>query len=215
MDLEIRAYPIRSNQMVIKRWIDVLGAAAGLLLLSPLFLLIALLIQLETPGKAFYRQKRVGMGGRCFWLLKFRTMHDNTEQELEKLLKGNSQAGLEYISYQKLPDDPRQTRIGRFLRRTSLDELPQLWNVLRGEMSLVGPRPFLPEQLSLYGSAYKHYIQLVPGMTGLWQVSGRNRLTFAERVFLDEVYAREWSVWLDLHILLLTPWAVLSLKGAY
>jgi lipopolysaccharide/colanic/teichoic acid biosynthesis glycosyltransferase len=215
MDVGIKAYPIGNLQMGMKRWIDVCGAIFGILLLSPLFLVVALLIQLETPGKVFYCQERIGRGGSRFFLIKFRTMRDCSKEEWEQIFQKNTKTRSEFNQYQKLLDDPRVTRIGRYLRKSSLDELPQLWNVLRGEMSLVGPRPFLPEQLHLYGPVYEDYRKMAPGITGLWQVSGRNHLSFAERISLDEKYIRRWSLRLDLQILMLTPWAVLSQAGAY
>jgi lipopolysaccharide/colanic/teichoic acid biosynthesis glycosyltransferase len=194
---------------------DICGALIGLLFLSPVILVIGLLLRIETPGEVFYRQERIGRGGKRFFMLKFRTMRSCAEAQLEKILLSNPKRRSEYDVYQKLSNDPRQTRVGRFLRRSSLDELPQLWNVLRGEMSLVGPRPFLPEQLPLYGPAFSTYQAMLPGMTGLWQISGRSWLTFENRVQLDEKYLAEWSIWLDLKILALTPWAVLLQKGAY
>ncbi len=201
-------------QRSAKRLMDVLGAGIGLVLCSPVFLIILALIQIETPGKAFFWQERVGLGGKCFRMLKFRTMRDFPEQALEDYFMAKPEAQAEYVKYQKITRDPRVTRLGGFLRRSSLDELPQLWNVLKGEMSLVGPRPFLPGQLKLYGKAYRYYQLARPGLTGLWQVSGRNQLPFQERAALDQRYIQTWSIWQDLAILLLTPWAVLLQIGA-
>jgi undecaprenyl-phosphate galactose phosphotransferase len=215
VDLSLQPATSAPFQRVIKRILDLCGATAGLLLFGPVFLLIGALIRLETPGGVFYRQERVGKEGQPFTLLKFRTMQAGAEAELVQILATNVDCRTDYQHYQKLAHDPRLTNFGRFLRKTSLDELPQLWNVLKGEMSLVGPRPFLPEQLHLYGPAYNYYQGALPGLTGLWQVSGRNRLSFDERARLDEVYCREWSLWLDLKILLVTPWAVLRQDGAF
>ena len=213
MDLSLQPATATPLHWGFKRLFDLCAAAASLLLFGPVIIIAGLLIRLETSGGVFFRQERVGRGGERFWLLKFRTMRPDGEAELERILRCEPGRRTEYEQYQKLSNDPRLTRIGRFLRRTSLDELPQLWNVLKGDMSLVGPRPFLPEQLHLYGPAYRLYQSALPGLTGLWQVSGRNRLTFGERVRLDEIYCREWSLWLDLKILLLTPWAVLRQDG--
>jgi exopolysaccharide production protein ExoY len=206
---------INSLLLLIKRWMDLLGALAGLLILSPLFILIAVLIYLESRGPALFRQIRIGQGGLPFQMLKFRTMYVGSEWDLDLHLENNPQHRLSFDHFQKLVNDPRLTPLGRFLRRSSLDELPQLWNVLLGEMSLVGPRPFLPEQLEFYGPAYESYILARPGMTGLWQVSGRNRLSFAERVRLDESYISTWSLGLDIWILWKTAAAVLRREGAY
>ncbi len=215
MEIGIKATPIYNQNSGVKRWLDICGATFGLILFCPLFLLIAFLQQLEIPGKVFYRQERVGRDGKRFWLIKFRTMRDCSGEDLDQYFRKGAYTRLEYEIYQKTPDDPRVTRVGRLLRRSSLDELPQLWNVLRGEMSLVGPRPFLPEQLDLYGPAYVDYQKMAPGMTGLWQISGRNKLTFQERVRLDEKYVREWNFRMDIKILLMTPWVVLSQRGAF
>jgi lipopolysaccharide/colanic/teichoic acid biosynthesis glycosyltransferase len=202
-------------QRAVKRWMDVCAGAAALILLSPLLLAISLLLALDSPRQIFYRQARIGLDGRPFMLYKFRTMRAGSEESFQELLRRDPALRLEYAERQKLARDPRLTRLGRYLRRTSLDELPQLWNVLRGEMSLVGPRPFLPEQVSLYGPAIRFYVRVQPGLTGLWQVSGRNELSFEERVGCDLSYLAHWSIWLDLAILLRTPWVVFTQRGAY
>jgi Undecaprenyl-phosphate galactose phosphotransferase WbaP len=181
----------------------------------PLIALLAVFIRLETPGRVFFRHSRVGLSGRTFVMLKFRTMVMSADQVLQAYLDEHPAARAEWQSSQKLKDDPRITRMGRFLRRTSLDELPQLWNVLRGEMSLVGPRPIIAGEVERYAGGYTLYQRVRPGITGLWQVSGRNDLAYAERVRLDEYYVRNWSIWLDLYILLRTGWAALSGEGAY
>lgn len=209
MDIGLDRSPARHPEIAMKRLVDLVGAATGLIVFAPLGLLLCLLIWLESGGPVFYRQERIGLGGRRFWMLKFRSMPDGADRLLEVCLQARPDRRLEFEIYQKLSHDPRPTRIGRLLRRFSLDELPQLWNVLKGEMSLVGPRPCLPEQLSYYGLIYMDYQRFRPGMTGLWQVSGRNRLSFAERVRLDEQYMQSWSLWLDLEILCATPGAVL------
>lgn len=198
-----------------KRLIDIVGALFGLLLLSPLFGLIAILIKLSSPGSVFYHQERVGKGGRIFGMVKFRTMHHNAHQVLDEVLQKDPLLRAEWDKYQKLKNDPRVTSVGDFLRKYSIDEFPQLWNVLKGEMSLVGPRPFFPEQREMYGKAYSHYIRVLPGMTGMWQVTVRNRSEFTERPYWDEYYVRTWSIWLDIYILARTFWVMLRREGAY
>ena len=195
--------------------LDVAGALIGLALALPLGALIALLVRLDSRGPVLYRQRRVGRDGALFELLKFRTMHVDADDLVTRRLERDPDATLAWNEFQKLHDDPRVTRVGRILRRWSLDELPQLLNVLRGEMSLVGPRPILPEQRSLYGPDLRAYARTRPGLTGLWQVSGRNRLSFEERVELDREYLARRSAWLDVTILLRTLVVVLRGDGAY
>lgn len=176
-------------------------------------ILIGILIKLDSPGPILYRQMRLGRGGIPFNIFKFRTMYSSPGlsylQEEEDLLDP------EWFHYQKTYNDRRITWVGRFLRKTSLDELPKLWNVLRGEMSLVGPRPILPLRRSLYAENYSDYIQVRPGMTGLWQVSGRNLLSFSERIYWDQQYLENLSFVLDLQILARTVVAVTWGVGAY
>jgi lipopolysaccharide/colanic/teichoic acid biosynthesis glycosyltransferase len=148
-------------------------------------------------------------------MLKFRTMQLGAENELEEGVQQSPDDSITSQQFKKLLNDPRLTRMGRTLRRSSIDELPQLWNVLLGDMSLVGPRPFLPDQQEYYGETYSDYILVRPGMTGLWQVSGRSRLSFTDRVQLDAYYLRNWSLWLDFRILARTLWVVLRGEGAY
>jgi lipopolysaccharide/colanic/teichoic acid biosynthesis glycosyltransferase len=194
---------------------DLLLASLGLLLLWPVFLLISLAIRLDSPGPVLYRQTRLGRGGCPFTLLKFRSMRRDADSQLNELLEAQPELRFAWARRQKLWHDPRCTRVGVFLRRFSLDELPQLFNVLRGEMSLVGPRPILPEQRPQYGPFFERYASLRPGLTGLWQVMGRNQTPFAERVFLDQVYISRRSLSLDGAILLRTTWVVLSGQGAW
>jgi Undecaprenyl-phosphate galactose phosphotransferase WbaP len=215
MDTSLAARDRGQALRAVKRAVDLAGAAFALAICAPLFLAIALLIELESPGEVLFRQARIGADGRRFTLLKFRTMYPGADERLQEALKRSPALRMEYSERQKLVDDPRITRVGRLLRRCSLDELPQLWNVMLGDMSLVGPRPFLPEQCDLYGPAIHFYRQVRPGLTGLWQVSGRNELSFHERVELDVAYVVRWSPWLDLAILLRTPWVVLTQRGAY
>lgn len=208
----------------LKRVIDVVASLIALLLLSPLFALIAALIKLTSKGPVFFRQTRVGQYGEKFTFLKFRSMHVSNNSSIHKdyvrrFISGKArlnQRGNGESSIYKLVDDPRVTRAGRFLRRSSLDELPQLLNVLKGEMSLVGPRPPLPYEFDVYELWHRRRVlEAKPGITGLWQVNGRSTTTFDDMVRLDLQYARSWSLWLDLQILLKTPRAVLSCEGAY
>jgi lipopolysaccharide/colanic/teichoic acid biosynthesis glycosyltransferase len=210
---EFNSPPVRSHA---KRLIDVVGAATGLVLLLPLMMIVALLVRLSSPGPALFRQLRQGYGGRPFWFLKFRTMTLGAEQRLRDLEPLNEAAGGVLF---KIRHDPRVTPLGRWLRRLSLDELPQLLNVLRGEMSLVGPRPLqlrdsaLLEQLE--PEAYARRLSVVPGLTGAWQVGGRSETDSKGMLQLDLDYIERWSLWRDLGILLRTVGAVLRGRGAY
>ena len=186
---------------ILKRGMDVIGATLGLICLSWLFLIVAILIKLEDPtGTVFFKQIRVGKNGKKFYMYKFRSMVSNAEEQLKDLLKYNEIEGAMF----KLKNDPRVTKIGRFIRKTSVDELPQLWNVLKGEMSLVGPRPPLPREVKQYSTYDKQRLLVLPGCTGLWQVSGRNNLSFKEMVELDLEYIKVRSLSLDIKIILKT-----------
>jgi lipopolysaccharide/colanic/teichoic acid biosynthesis glycosyltransferase len=196
-----------------KRVLDVVLATVLLLLAAPLIALLAVAVKATSSGPALFRQVRVGQSGRRFHILKLRTMYSGAEA----LIADDSQLRRTYLSnHFKVPAavDPRLTGIGRFLRRTSLDELPQLLNVVRGEMSLVGPRPVVPAELTLYGDAAVLYQRVRPGLSGYWQVHGRSAVTGADRIALDEYYLRNWSIWLDLRILARTVPAVLGARGA-
>jgi len=198
----------------LKRGFDILGAGAMLLVLAPLFLLLALLVR-RDGGPAFYAHTRIGQGGRGFGCLKFRSMVIDSQARLDALLAADPAAQAEWNATRKLRQDPRVTAVGRFLRKTSLDELPQLLNVLRGEMSLVGPRPVIAAELAeYYGPAAAHYMSVRPGITGLWQVSGRSDTSYAQRVALDVAYASQPSLWTDIKILARTPLVVLARRGA-
>jgi exopolysaccharide biosynthesis polyprenyl glycosylphosphotransferase len=207
----VREVGFGRGTLLIKRAVDIVGAAVGLTLGAPILGLIALAIRLDSPGPTVFRQTRVGAGGKLFEIYKFRSMREGAEAELEQLLELNEADGPIF----KIRDDPRLTRVGRFLRRTSLDELPQLWNVLRGEMSLVGPRPPIPSEVEGYQEWHKKRLDGRPGMTGLWQISGRSLLSFDEQVLLDIYYIENWSLWLDFKILLRTVPQVLFGNGAY
>ncbi len=197
-----------------KRVVDAVGAAIGLVFAAPLIAVIAALIKLDAPGPVFFRQERMGLGGRCFEVLKFRTMHVDAEAKLQAILEADPKRRAQYERYHKLDEDPRVTRIGAWLRRFSLDELPQLWNVLKGDMSLVGPRAYMPSELPKMNGLSRPVLQCPPGLTGLWQVSGRNNLDFSTRVDLDVHYMQNWTVWLDIYIVLRTLPVVLTGEGA-
>ena len=207
----VREVGFERGTLLVKRGMDIVGAVVGLTLGAPFLALIGLAIRLDSPGPTIFRQTRVGAGGKTFECYKFRSMHEGAEEELEQLRELNEADGHIF----KIRDDPRRTRAGRFLRRTSLDELPQLWNVLRGEMSLVGPRPPLPAEVTRYMEWHKRRLEVRPGMTGLWQVRGRSLLSFDEGVLLDIYYIENWSLWLDFKILLRTIPKTLFGNGAY
>jgi lipopolysaccharide/colanic/teichoic acid biosynthesis glycosyltransferase len=203
------------RQPILKRAMDVAGASLLLLFGLPVFAILALLIRADG-GPVFFAHERVGRGGRRFGCLKFRSMVTDSAARLEALLASDPAARAEWQATRKLRHDPRVTWVGRFLRSSSLDELPQLLNVLRGEMSLVGPRPVLATELAVhYGAAAGHYLSVRPGITGLWQVSGRSDTSYDTRVALDVRYASNPSLLADLRILLRTPGAVLLRRGAY
>jgi exopolysaccharide biosynthesis polyprenyl glycosylphosphotransferase len=201
----------RAYRRFVKRPLDVIACVAGLAVLSPVFLLLSLLIKLDSRGPVFFKQLRVGKDGGEFWFYKFRSMVENAEEMKNTLMHLNELEGPVF----KISDDPRITGVGRFLRRTSLDELPQLINVLRGEMSLVGPRPPLPGEVENYESWQRERLSVCPGLTCLWQVSGRNHIGFTEWVRLDLEYIRRQSFALDVKILARTLPAVILRKGAY
>jgi Undecaprenyl-phosphate galactose phosphotransferase WbaP len=197
-----------------KRALDLIGSLLGLILLLPFLVLIGLMVFIDSPGRIFYRQERIGKGGKVFKLLKYRTMQLNADQVLQSQLERDPRLKREWDQYQKLKNDPRITRVGRLLRRFSLDELPQLWNVFLGDMSLVGPRPMMVKQQEVYGEPFRHYVRVTPGITGMWQINGRNHTTFARRAELDVQYVANWSIWLDIYILARTIWVVVKRDGA-
>ncbi|MGD2206969.1 MAG: sugar transferase, partial [Anaerolineae bacterium] len=202
---------ISSSERVFKRAMDIAIALVCIVLFFPIFLLIALAIKLNSPGPVFFRQLRVGKDEKLFACYKFRSMREGAEEEKQELLDRNEVDGPVF----KIRDDPRITPVGRFLRRTSLDELPQLLNVLMGHMSLVGPRPAIPAEVQRYQSWHKRRLEVAPGITGLWQVSGRSELTFDEQVLLDLYYIENWSPMLDVQILLRTLPKVIVGEGAF
>lgn len=197
---------------VLKRTIDIMGSLVGLILLSPLIVIIAILIKWEDPkGTVFFHQTRIGKNEKPFRMFKLRSMCSDAEERLKDLLVKNEVSGAMF----KMRDDPRITKVGKFIRRTSMDELPQLFNVLRGEMSLVGPRPPSSREVSEYTSYDKKRLSVTPGCTGLWQVSGRNNLSFKEMVELDLTYIEQRNIWFDIKIILRTVKTVVIPKGAY
>lgn len=200
---------------VWKRLFDLAASLAGIIMLSPVFLLIAILLYIDSPGPVFFAHKRIGHDGRAFYCYKFRSMVVDAQAALEKYLARNPAARDEWERDFKLKDDPRITRVGRILRKTSLDELPQLFNVVKGEMSVVGPRPIVEKEIAKYGDFINDYYLVRPGITGYWQVSGRNDIDYATRVQMDSWYVRNWSLWLDIMLILKTFGAVLARKGAY
>jgi Undecaprenyl-phosphate galactose phosphotransferase WbaP len=204
-----------SSLWSLKRAVDVVVAVAAGIVCLPLLMGIALAIKLTSEGPILFGHKRLGFQGRWFSAWKFRTMHPDGDSVLRDYLEDHPEARAEWERDHKLRNDPRITWIGKFLRRSSLDELPQIWNVLRGEMSLVGPRPIVAKEVAKYGHVFRKYAAVKPGITGMWQVSGRNEVSYEERVKLDEFYIANWSPWLDLFILAKTFIVLIRRDGAY
>jgi Undecaprenyl-phosphate galactose phosphotransferase WbaP len=204
-----------SWNLAIKRFLDLTFVITGGLVILPLLLVIALLVKLSSPGPVLYSHRRLGKNGRYFNAYKFRSMVRDSQDALEKLLSQSPDLRAEWEANHKLKDDPRVTPIGRFLRRTSFDEFPQLINILKGEMSLVGPRPIVDGEVEKYGKDFERIFSVKPGLTGLWQVSGRSDTDYAERIAFDTYYLQSWSIWLDLWVLLKTGGVVIRGKGAY
>jgi Undecaprenyl-phosphate galactose phosphotransferase WbaP len=213
--LEIKQNLLNPWAKRLKRALDLFGAIVGGVSICPLLLTIAVLIKLDSSGPVLFGHRRVGARDKHFLCWKFRTMHVDAERVLNEYLQGYHSLQAEWETNHKLRDDPRVTRIGRFLRKTSLDELPQLWNVLRGEMSLIGPRPIVDAEVSKYEKDYELYRRIRPGMSGSWQVGGRSEVDYKARVAMDSYYVRNWSVWLDIIILVRTVKIVLFSRGAY
>ena len=197
-----------------KRALDVAGALLLAVFFSPVIIFVTASLW-ATGGPVLFRHRRIGQAGRRFTVYKFRTMVPNAEEALQELFLKSPELREEWVVHHKLRDDPRITLVGCFLRKTSLDELPQLWNVLRGEMSLVGPRPIVQEEIFKYGRAIRHYLAMKPGVTGLWQVSGRNDVEYRRRVAMDRAYAMRSCLLLDLRILFRTVMVVVGKRGAY
>ena len=203
---------IRKDNWKAKRAFDIMASAAILIMLSPLFLLVALLIRLDSKGPVFFYQNRVGKRGRLFKMYKFRSMYIDAEQRKATLMMQNEMAGGVLF---KMKEDPRVTRVGRLIRKYSIDELPQLWNVLNGDMSLVGPRPPLPVEVEQYTPYQRRRLAVTPGITCIWQVSGRSEIPFQKQVELDLQYIANQSFWYDIALLVKTVPAVLKAHGAY
>ncbi|ACK42171.1 MULTISPECIES: sugar transferase [Dictyoglomus] len=209
--LEIEISPLEGFQGYIKEIIDFLLGTLALILFSPLFLIIALLIKLDSPGPIFYKHLRAGRYGKPFYLWKFRTMYKDADKILDKYPELKREFEKEF----KLKNDPRVTKVGKFLRKFSLDEIPQIFNILKGEMSVVGPRPVTFKELEKYGEYAEEILRVKPGLTGLWQVSGRSDVDYSQRIKFDLYYIQNWSILLDIKIILKTIPSVLLGKGAY
>jgi len=213
--VEVRRDLLLSLPRITKRAIDLFLISLAAPVVALTVLLVGMLVKLESPGPVFYGQRRIGRNHSTFRIWKIRTMQVNADELLQNALAKDGALREEWLSSRKLRHDPRITRVGRFLRKTSLDELPQVWNVVRGEMSLVGPRPIVEDEIANYGPNFSLYCRVTPGLTGLWQVSGRNTVSCRDRVRLDSYYVRNWSPWLDLNILARTARVVLTGQGAY
>jgi lipopolysaccharide/colanic/teichoic acid biosynthesis glycosyltransferase len=218
--------PVKKAAFTIKRMVDIIGSLCAIMLFAPVFLLSAILISMNSTGSIFFKQERVGLYGKKFMFLKFRSMHSNNDPTIHKEFVRNliqrgttdqiKSVGAQYINDFKIKDDPRVTSIGKFLRKTSIDELPQFFNVLMGDMSLVGPRPPIPYECEDYDIWHRsRVLDMKPGITGLWQVDGRSATSFDDMVRMDIKYIREWSLLLDMKIIIKTPLVVLTCKGAY
>lgn len=200
---------------LFKRGFDVTTATVGIVALAPLLVMLALLVKFTDGGRVIYGHTRIGRNGKVFRCLKFRTMVENGDEVLVAHLARHPEDSEEWAATRKLQNDPRVTRVGAVLRKLSLDELPQIFNILRGEMSFVGPRPVVSDELALYGTSANYYLKSRPGLTGLWQVSGRNDVSYGTRVAFDRHYVENWSFTFDLKILIWTVPAVFSSRGSY
>lgn len=213
--LNLRNNLSRWYNRLIKRLFDLFFTITGGILISPILLILAIIVAIDNRGRVIFAHRRVGRNGREFSCYKFQTMIPNAQEVLKEYLEKNPEARQEWEESFKLTNDPRVTKLGNFLRRTSLDELPQLWNVICGDMSLVGPRPIVKAEIPRYQKNIREYFMVLPGITGMWQVSGRSDTTYEERVAMDTWYVRNWSVWIDLMYLFKTVKAVLQSRGAY
>jgi len=210
-----RTYRLSAAQALIKRMMDVIGALIGLVVLFPAGSILALIVRATSKGPVFFRQNRLAYRCGVFQMLKFRSMQVDADALLKDILDADPMLRAEYDKYHKLRHDPRITGIGRFLRKFSLDEFPQLMNVLRGDMSIVGPRPYLPDEAKKMGGHDQTILSVRPGLTGLWQTGGRNALTFHERLHMDVEYVRKWSLWLDLVLIFRTIPVILGGEESY
>lgn len=211
--IETNYHLLNKQETIIKRVFDMLLSLVLLLVTWPIFIFMALLVRIDSKGPILYTQKRLGQDGDLFDSYKFRTMYENADAILQELLERDDEARQEYDVYHKLAKDPRVTRVGKFLRRYSLDEMPQFINVLKGDMNLIGPRSYLPRELSAMGTSANMILKVKPGITGWWQVMGRNATSFKERLQLDEYYISNWSIWLDIYIMIKTLWVLIRAEG--
>lgn len=196
---------------VTKRVLDVLLSFIGLIVLSPIFLILGIMIKIDSKGPVFFTHKRIGKNGKKIGIYKFRTMHENAEQMIENFTEEQME---EYKENYKLKNDPRITRVGKFLRRTSLDELPQIWNILKGELSIIGPRPVIASELEKYGPNKNKFLSATPGLTGYWQANGRSTTTYEERMEMELYYVDNRSLWLDVRLFFKTFISVIKKEGA-
>lgn len=214
--LSIRNNLAKKTNRRIKRIFDIVFSLLTMVIIIPVSIIVMILIMIESPGAApIFKHYRVGRGGTLFPCYKFRSMVPNAKEKLQEYLKNNPEAKIEWDKYFKLKNDPRITKIGKIIRKTSIDELPQFINVLKGEMSWVGPRPIIKDEIHYYGKYIKDYYAVLPGITGMWQVSGRSEIGYKDRVSLDVWYVRNWSIWIDITLILKTIKTVLFRKGAY
>ncbi|MEA3327954.1 MAG: undecaprenyl-phosphate galactose phosphotransferase WbaP [Chloroflexota bacterium] len=211
--IETNYHLLNRRETIIKRILDMIITVLLLLVTFPIFIILALLVRLDSKGPILYTQKRLGINGEIFDSYKFRTMYEKAEEKLQELLANDPQANEQYKKYHKLINDPRVTRVGKVFRRYSLDELPQFINVLKGDMNLIGPRSYLPRELLAMGESAKIILKVKPGITGWWQVMGRNATSFKERLQLDKYYISNWSIWLDIYIIIKSAWVVISGQG--
>ncbi len=211
--IETNYHLLNKREIVIKRILDMLLTLLLLLFTWPIFLLLAILVRIDSKGPILFTQKRLGQDGQVYDSYKFRTMYLNAEEKLHDLLAEDPETRREYEKYHKLANDPRVTPLGKILRRYSLDELPQFINVLKGDMNLIGPRSYMPRELPAMGNYAKIILKVKPGITGWWQVMGRNATSFKERLLLDEYYISNWSIWLDLYIIIKTVWVLVKGQG--
>jgi Undecaprenyl-phosphate galactose phosphotransferase WbaP len=215
LGLEVEHNLLRMRERLFKRLFDFFLMVVCGIVGFPIMAVCALFVKLDSSGPVFYKHKRVGKDGRDLYVWKFRTMVDNADEVLEKYLIDNPSLRMEWEQNHKLKNDPRVTRFGRKLRKSSLDELPQLINIFRGEMSFVGPRPIVRDEVKYFDKVFSLYVQVLPGLSGLWQISGRSDTSYEARVSLDEYYIRHWSIWMDIYILVNTFAAVIKRRGAY
>lgn len=211
--IETNYHLLNKQETIIKRIFDMTLTILLLLVTWPIFALLALLVRLDSKGPVLYTQKRLGQNGELFDSYKFRTMYENAEEKLQDVLAADPNAYQEYQTYHKLANDPRVTKVGKVFRRYSLDEMPQFINVLKGDMNLIGPRSYLPRELPIMGTFAKVILKVKPGITGWWQVMGRNATSFKERLQLDEYYISNWSIWLDIYIMIKTAWVLIRGEG--